>query len=226
MGESPGGGAERSGCSGGRGQPPARRRLFFALELDEACRAGLAEAATGFLAGVPGRALASADWHVTLCFLGAVEESLLASLCAQAALLEASGFVLHFERLAYWREAHVFAALAAPPPAAALQLAEALRTRSRALGLSPDDKPLRPHVTLMRVASRQARLAAAAPRAMPVHCSLQATEFQLFESRDAPAPHAASTTAPGTTAAGTTAAGATAAGPSRYRSLARWPLRP
>lgn len=170
----------------------------------------LAEAASALLASMPGRAVPPADWHVTLCFLGAVEESLLAALCAQAALIEGSSFALHFERLAYWREAEVVAALAAPPPAAAVQLAEALRACSRALGLLPDDKPLRPHVTLMRLPSRRARSATAVPRTTPLDITLQATEFQLFESRDPPV---------------SDPAGATAAVQSRYRSLARWPLR-
>ncbi len=233
--------------TGREDRPKARRRLFFALGLDESCRTRLAEslsqslgvslnesltgaltqartvpptgAATAPLAGLSGRAVAPADWHVTLCFLGAVEERLLAPLCAQAALIEASAFALHLTRVTYWRAAHVLAALAAPPPPAALQLADELRTRSRALGLAPDEKPLRPHVTLMRgVAPPHSRSAGGArgadddrgaddaARAAPLDLALPATEFQLFESRE-PA-----------------ARGATAL-ESRYVSLARWPLR-
>lgn len=203
--------------------------------MDEACRTRLAEAAAGLLAAVPGRALAPADWHVTLCFLGAVDESLLAPLQAQAALIEASAFALHLARVAYWREARVVAAMADAPAAAALRLAEELRTRARALGLSPDEKPLRPHVTLMRVAARQALSASAVPRALAVDLNLQATEFQLLESRDAPARGTApaqGTASQGTASQGTASvqgaasAQGTALIERRYVSLARWPLRP
>jgi RNA 2',3'-cyclic 3'-phosphodiesterase len=209
-----------------RASSTARRRLFFALGLDEVCRARLLEVSSGLLeplAGLSGRALAPMDWHVTLCFLGAVEEALLGPLCAQAALIGADAFSLRLTRVAYWREAQVIAALAAAPPPAALQLVSELRTRSRALGLAPDEKPMKPHVTLMRVAARQWRRAGAdAPRAVPVDLILPAREFQLLESR-APPPREATREATRGAVRGA-ARGAAAVG-TRYVELARWPLR-
>ena len=45
----------------------------------------------------PGRSVPPADWHVTLCFLGAVPEPLLPALQASAARLHVPGFVLRFD---------------------------------------------------------------------------------------------------------------------------------
>lgn len=214
-------------ADGERGAVPgARRRLFFALWVDESCRAALSEAAGGLLAELSGRPVAPADWHVTLCFLGAVEERLLAPLREQAALIEAPSFSLHFERAEHWYEARVLAALA-EPPAAALQLAAALRALARSLGLAPDDKPLRPHVTLARgVGAAVWRGAGARAAHVPLNVDLRVAEFHLAESGARPAGETIAGRAAGV------AAGAVAAAPAphvataaRYVSLARWPLR-
>ncbi|HTW76075.1 MAG TPA: RNA 2',3'-cyclic phosphodiesterase [Steroidobacteraceae bacterium] len=220
------GGEGGAGGAGGPGAEP-RRRLFFALWADEACRARLEQAAAGLRAALPGRWLDPQDWHVTLCFLGAVPERLLAPLREQAERIEARAFSLRLERAAYWREARLLAALAAAPPAA-LQLAAALRGLARSLGLAPDDKPLRPHVTLARgvpLALWQRAAGRAARRGLRLRVSLPATEFHLAESRALPSGEPLADRQ-ATSGAGSTAV-ATGSAPRalRYVSLARWPLR-
>jgi 2'-5' RNA ligase len=180
-------------------QHPARRRLFFALWPDEACRERLAATAQRALSGTEahaGRLVPPADWHVTLCFLGAVQEPLLPPLQAGAARLHAPAFTLRFERVRYWQQAGVLALLGDRPPEA-VALATALRTLSRELGLAPDDKPLRPHITLVR-GLRGARQVS--PDKM-LGLTLAATRFGLAESRENVAAPAA-----------------------RYHVLAGWPL--
>ncbi|HEX4051291.1 MAG TPA: RNA 2',3'-cyclic phosphodiesterase [Steroidobacteraceae bacterium] len=185
---------------GGLGvQPLARRRLFFALWPDDACRERLAAAAQqAFSADGPraGRLVPAADWHVTLCFLGAVQEPLLGPLQAGAARLRAPAFTLRFEWLRYWEPAGVLALLGDCPPEA-VALATALRTLSRELGVAPDDKPLWPHITLVR----GLRGARQMPREKTLGLTLAATHFGLAESRE----HVAAPAA-------------------RYRLLAVWPL--
>src|SRR6202034_4414710 len=56
----------------GGGPGAALRRLFFALWPEVGWCSRLMQAAAPALAAAGGRALALADWHVTLCFLGAV----------------------------------------------------------------------------------------------------------------------------------------------------------
>ena len=194
---------------GGEAAPQsARRRLFFALWPDEGCRAQLeraAEVALTMAAGRAGRPVPPDDWHATLCFLGAVPEALLPALQAGAARLRAPGFALRLQRLRYWEETGVLALLGDCPPAAAA-LAAALRSLSRELGLAPDDKPLRPHITLvrgLRAGTRQGVRAAGEQPAdgTALDITLQAGGFDLAESLV----HVAAPAA-------------------RYRRLAGWPL--
>ena len=195
---------------------PRRRRLFFALWPDAACRERLENALqatpAGIVAsagGVPsaasvasgaqaGRRVPPADWHVTLCFLGAVPDSLLMALQAGAARLHAPAFTLHFDRVRYWKQARVLALLGDCPPAAAA-LSAALRALGRELGLAPEDKPLRPHITLVRGLRASAWHGR---RESALELVLPATRFDLAESIEPAVAPAA-----------------------RYRSLAAWPLR-
>jgi 2'-5' RNA ligase len=126
------------------------RRVFFALWPDAQFRQELGAVGTRLLERVEGRRLDHDDWHVTVCFIGAVNEALLAALQASAAAVVCAQFTLRFDRLQYWPEARVVAATASEVPALALQLSSALRDMARSLGLVPDEKPLRPHVTLLR----------------------------------------------------------------------------
>ena len=59
------------------------------------------QAAAPALAAAGGRALALADWHVTLCFLGAVEPPLIATLEAAAEQIDAAaefGFLAQIDQ--------------------------------------------------------------------------------------------------------------------------------
>jgi RNA 2',3'-cyclic 3'-phosphodiesterase len=204
------------------------RRLFFALWPDDAWSARLIEAAAPVLDGAGGRALARVDLHLTLCFLGAVDEAQRAALCVRAGQIEAASFELDFERLELWRQAGIVAATVARVPAAAVELAQRLATAARAVGLTPDPKPWRPHLTLMRGLTAQ-RLAARASAgqlaadAWPaLHLRLPVVRFYLAESQGLGAP-ARVAPAPAPAAA---EPAAVAAEVRRYARLASWPLRP
>jgi 2'-5' RNA ligase len=99
---------------------------------------------------VSARWLPAADLHVTLRFLGAVEAGQLDALRAAAAEIAWQPFALRFERLEWWREAQVLAAIAPQVPAAAAELVQALTRAATAAGMTFDLKPFRPHVTLAR----------------------------------------------------------------------------
>lgn len=159
--------------------------------------------------------MASVDLHVTLCFLGAVDESLIAGLCERAAALQAADFELEFDALEYWPQSRVLAATSSSVSPAASELARALSSCARGLGLHPDEQLLRPHVTLVRgVASPQgprgdalgadAPSAAALPLSPPLR--LLARRFYLAQSHELEA------------------ATATVAQTARYTTLASWPL--
>jgi 2'-5' RNA ligase len=151
--------------------------------------------------------VAQADLHLTLCFLGAVHESAVASLRMRAAQLEAAQFSLQFDRIEYWRESRVIVAVAPQAPRQAFRLVRALESAVSELGFALDRKPWRPHVTLARgvlreraLAEWQSDLLMTAKLAWSVDC------FHLVESR-------------------TLRSEDRSAAQPRYALLASWPLR-
>jgi RNA 2',3'-cyclic 3'-phosphodiesterase len=192
------------------------RRLFFALWPDGLWSSRLIEAAAPLLSKVGGRALASVDLHVTLCFLGAVDAVQFAALCERAGQIEAASFELAFERLEWWRAARIVAASVACVPPAGVALAAALAQAAQQVGLAPELKSWRPHITLARGASMpqlSAELSAelAAERAGDAWPALQltlpVTRFYLAQSQGLGAQVCGRAEAP------------------RYATLASWPLQ-
>jgi 2'-5' RNA ligase len=182
--------------------------MFFALWPDAPFCTRLIQAAAPVVSQMPGRALAALDLHVTLCFLGAVDEAALPRLLARAGQIEASRFELEFGRLEYWPRARIIAATAAHLPEAALLLARALAAAACEVGLPTSELPLQAHVTLVRGARAPSREAAAASPNWPaLQLKLPAARFCLAESL-----------APGGQSPGVPAA-------RRYGTVASWPLR-
>ncbi len=181
--------------------PLSIRRLFFALWPETPLAAQMQQSAR--LCGLEdGRAPLAEDLHVTLCFLGAVEEAVVPELTQRAGRISATAFELEFDALEYWKRARVLAAVCSRVPAAAHALAGALRSGAESLGLTPDERPWRPHVTL-----RRGLVSAVAPPPAAAPLRLMARSFYLAQSQELEA---------------TTASAAARA---RYRRLAEWPLR-
>ncbi len=179
------------------------RRTFFALWPEPAWCERLLRAAQVPLSHGNGRAVANVDLHVTLCFLGAVGEPEIAALRARAAALRAVAFELEFDALEYWPRSRILALSSSRVPAAASELAGALRVSAAAVGIRVDGRALRPHVTLMRgmaAGSQPATLASFVPM------RLDAQRFYLAQSHEL---GGTSTTSPQ---------------PNRYARLDSWPL--
>lgn len=138
-----------------------------------------------------GRPVPPGNLHVTLAFLGSIPERRLAEL-AEAARAAASGLAmsadparqsleLAFDHIEYWRAAQLLCALAAEPPVAVSGLARRLQDGLTGRGFTPDLKPFRPHVTVVRKVSRPGRIAKMHPIVW------RFTELALIESRTLPA---------------------------------------
>jgi 2'-5' RNA ligase len=185
------------------------QRLFFALWPQGSWSSRLIEAAAPVLAAAGGRAVAAVDLHVTLCFLGAVGEAQRSALCARAGQIEAQPFELAFERLEFWRESRIVAATVARVPPAGVELAQALASAARQVGLAPDVRAWRPHVSLVRGATLERLPAELAGDAWPaLQLTLPVARFYLAESQGL----------------GAQVCGAPEA--RRYATLTSWPLRP
>lgn len=148
-------------------QPPRRtnkRRLFFAFWPDGLLRAAMADATRSPATASGGRLVPPENLHVTLVFLGSVEEGRLEELYALSAEV-AAGFALtaaeralRFDILECWRRSRLLVAgvsdLSAPGAVGAERLVRELEASLRRIGLGPDPdsegRRFRPHVTVAR----------------------------------------------------------------------------
>jgi RNA 2',3'-cyclic 3'-phosphodiesterase len=140
-----------------------------------------------------GRPVPAGNLHVTLAFLGSVPErrwqelgeiarSAAQSLRPELAPADLSGELLElvFDHLEHWRAAHVLCASPAELPKPAEVLARELKDRLLGGGFTPDLKPFRPHVTVVRKVSRPGPVG----RMPPVVWRF--AELALVESRTLP----------------------------------------
>jgi RNA 2',3'-cyclic 3'-phosphodiesterase len=155
-----------------------RARLFVALDLPEAVRAGIEEWAGGALADPALRRVAPESLHITLAFLGfrpekEIEEiaAVMAESVAPAPLVELLDPVQRPPR----GRARLFALPAISPGAEILQAGLQENLVSARL-YEPEKRPFWPHVTLARVrpegrGSRRPRVVERAPGSLPARLS-------------------------------------------------------
>lgn len=150
------------------------RRLFTALWPNKATRKRVHDIAASL--HLSQRQQVKADnLHVTLVFIGAVEDELLPEITQQLAKITAPSFALEFDELSYWRKPRILCLTCSQPPSAAAQLAADIATPLAALGISLDTRPYVPHITL-------ARHVAAAPQSAFEPLLWHARGFTLVES--------------------------------------------
>lgn len=166
----------------------SQRRLFVAADLDEATRAACASAAGRLrAAGWTGRWVQPANYHVTVAFLGTVDEAVVdevvAALRALAPRLEALDVPI--DAVGGFPEARrarvAWAGPATPVPAFGV-LCALVRDALTALGLR-FDQHADPHVTLARAVGLTAELPRIEPPSTP---PLRITGLTLYESVLAP----------------------------------------
>lgn len=126
------------------------RRLFFALWPDHRQRDRLRDTISPVAKLVEGRMVERGNWHVTLAFIGPFPANRVPYLLDRAAGIEVEPFRLSFDRLEFWPRPRV-AALVAPNVPHELQvLVDKLEGVLRDLGLKPEDRAYRPHITVVR----------------------------------------------------------------------------
>ena len=128
-------------------------RLFFALWPDEAARDRLAAQALTLAAELEGKPVPPQKIHLTLAFLGEVAGREQKARGAATAI-RSPVFEVRFDRIGTFRRAQVAWAGAATPAERLLELQSALERSLRAAGFDLEDRPFRPHMTLVRRISR------------------------------------------------------------------------
>ncbi|HEX6350856.1 MAG TPA: RNA 2',3'-cyclic phosphodiesterase [Candidatus Dormibacteraeota bacterium] len=130
------------------------------------------------------RWVAPAGVHLTLRFLGSVEEPVLASVTAGLRRIRRPSFELRLGGLGTFggRRPSVIWLGLAEGAAAAKELAREVESACLAAGLAPETRPFRPHLTLARARDRFGSPVPELPPA-PELPAWTATEMVLYESR-------------------------------------------
>ena len=152
-------------------------RLFFALWPDEAAAAKLAALSQELAVLTGGRPVAAAKIHLTLAFLGDLED---AALDPARRAVEGSShppFAIALDQVGSFRGARVAWAGCREPSRGLVDLQSDLDARLRRAGFALDERPYTPHVTLAREVTRAIGRKAAEP------IRWQATEFALVQSQ-------------------------------------------
>ena len=126
-----------------------RQRLFFALWPDPATRKRLAAVQDGFT-GRPGRFNHPRDLHITLVFLGPVENERMSCVIDAADRVSLQPFSLIIDRFATWKKPRILWCGPSSTPAPLLQLVTDLEHALTGCGFEPEKRAYSPHVTLAR----------------------------------------------------------------------------
>ncbi len=123
-------------------------RVFFALWPDGATRSRLESLAKDLHRACGGRITRSESIHLTLAFLGDVEDS--KPLCGIASEISANSFEIKIDQAGYWKHNRIAWAGASEIPSALSELERSLRTALEASGYPLEKRAFLPHVTLLR----------------------------------------------------------------------------
>jgi 2'-5' RNA ligase len=133
------------------------KRLFFALWPDPETRAKCAAISAALKSF--GRPVQPDNLHVTLVFLGSVDEAIEMKLADAASAVTFAKILIRFDALNFWRRPRIICLCGKPEDSAAARLVEQLNTLAAALEIPTDDRPYQAHITLLRKATKLPPLA-------------------------------------------------------------------
>ena len=105
----------------------------------------------------PGRPIPEANLHLTLAFLGKVEETRIPALLAATGELELPAFDLRIDRRGRWARSGILWLAPSTPPAALNRLVKGIWGALEPLEFWSDFRDFRPHVTIARRCGRGGR---------------------------------------------------------------------
>ncbi|MBV1775921.1 RNA 2',3'-cyclic phosphodiesterase [Burkholderiaceae bacterium DAT-1] len=154
-------------------------RIFLGIWPDENTRDALAQASQSVHQISGGRIMAANRLHLTLAFLGEVDESRVGYIARQLEHLPVLAMDMLLDQYGFFGNIGWLGC--ANPPDALMTQARLLRTALRLNGIQFDDKPFVPHVTLVRDAKRRDLVPLP-----PVAIRWQSSEIVLAEADDRP----------------------------------------
>lgn len=165
-------------------------RLFVGLAVSEAAIDALERLTLRLRAKDDGLRWSTGDqWHVTLVFLGEVEDARRAALVRDLKSVRQPALTLRMERLGVFeRSGILYAEVEATEEL--LRLYDVVAAVVRQCGLEIEERPYRAHITLARAKNREGRKAieqfGRAAEQQRLLASWKAEEFLLYESQLSP----------------------------------------
>ena len=126
------------------------RTLFFALWPDNRQRDRMRDFISPVAKEIDGRATDRRDWHVTLAYIGDLEERFIRELQVSASEIQFEPFRLRLDRLEFWPRPKIAALVPPRIPPEHEKLVESLRGIIIAAGIEPALRVYRPHITVVR----------------------------------------------------------------------------
>ncbi len=126
------------------------RTLFFALWPDHRQRDRMRDFISPVAKEIDGRATDRRDWHVTLAYIGDLEERFIRELQESASEIQFEPFRLRLDRLEFWPRPKIAALVPPRIPPEHEKLVESLRGIIIAAGIEPALRVYRPHITVVR----------------------------------------------------------------------------
>ena len=151
-------------------------RLFFAAFPDGDSRRSVSAAVRALKLQAAPRYLPPEKYHMTLVFLGEVPDSKVQAVREVGDAQRIACFALRFDRWEYWEGARAVVASASDLPEPLVALRASLAAELTQRGVTFDDKPLRPHITVARKLTQAPVL----PELSEFSCTLRA--FSLVSS--------------------------------------------
>ena len=127
----------------------ATKTLFFALWPDNRQRDRLRDFITPVAKMVEGRMVDRRNWHVTLVYIGDVDERYIPEILEGARAIRFEPFRLRLDRLEFWPRPKIAALVPPRVPPELEQLVEDLKGVVIAAGNEPVDRVYRPHITVV-----------------------------------------------------------------------------
>jgi len=156
--------------------PEAHKRLFFALWPDARQRERLRDWAAPMVKDVEGKVVFRGNWHVTLAFLGDTPAELVPGLKEQAEAIPFEPFRLRFDRIEFWARPKIACLVPSIVPPELQQLVSQLNAVLTDVGMPPEDRTYRPHMTFVKGARQFEKQRLAQP------LTFEWTGFELLES--------------------------------------------
>jgi RNA 2',3'-cyclic 3'-phosphodiesterase len=128
-------------------------RLFLAVWPDARSAVAASALAQAVATASEGRAVPSANIHLTLAFLGRQAAASVDRIERSLEKVDGTGFELTLDQLGFWRKAGIVWLGATTVPPAILGLNRSLVAALSNIGIATDDRPYHPHVTLARKAA-------------------------------------------------------------------------